>query len=287
MADTPDLENMPLEELAALANAQPEVVEEVEPAVEQPRNPDGTFAAPVAAEPVVVPTTFSRTIDLGDGSGKQVFTADSLEALVDKLTDAQTHATRKIKELNGIVKAAPAPAAPKVRTPDEEYLLGQRLSTEPTKAMRELLEQEFGMPFEEIKKSTAQARQIATERVEEANAKVWVDAHPDYNPIPENGRKIRNYINRFLTGGLTQENMEQAYNDLNSEGLLKARTAEAAVVEPVPAVVAPKKRASSLSSRISTVVAPPTDPQFPFGDPNTMTLEQIEVAAAKQAAQSR
>src|SRR5690348_17341391 len=43
-------------------------------------------------------TKFRREIDLGDGSGKQVFEADSAEELIDKLTTAQENATRKIRE---------------------------------------------------------------------------------------------------------------------------------------------------------------------------------------------
>jgi len=39
------------------------------------------------------------TEDLKDGSGIQVFEADTQEALIDKLIEAHVHATRKIREL--------------------------------------------------------------------------------------------------------------------------------------------------------------------------------------------
>lgn len=278
-----DPETMPLEELMALASAAPETEEVVE-VVDQPRNPDGTFAAitPVVepvAEPVVTePTSYSRTIDLGDGSGAQVFTAATKDELLDKLADAQKHATIKIRDQNRILKATPKVPVKKELTADEEYLLGQRFVSEPTKALKEALEAEFGMPFEEIKASTAQARQITQERVEIANANAWMKKNPDFHNNEANGVKIRQYINRFCDGGMTQENLDVAYSSLKDEGLLAPKPVVAPPAPVVPAVVAaPRARASSLSARISTVAAPPTT--HTEADLYKMPLHELEALA--------
>jgi hypothetical protein len=281
---TPDLENMPLEELAALANAQAPETEEVfevaePPVAAQPRNPDGTFAstAPVVEEPevpeVVAPTTFSRTIDLGDGSGAQIFTADSLEGLVDKLADAQKHATRKIRELNQVAKQVPKAPAKKELTADEEYLLGQRFISEPSKAFKELAEVEYGMPFEEIKAAAVQARQLTQERVEKVVGLQWIANNPDFHNSDANGNKIRQYINRFCEGGMTQENLDEAYSSLKSEGLLADKPAVAAPAPVVAAPAPPRARASSRSSRISTIAAPPKE--HTVEDMYKMSMEEL------------
>lgn len=280
-----DPETMPLEELMALANAEPteEVVEPV-----QPRNPDGTFASPetVSADAEIPPvtegisaptppTSFSRTIDLGDGSGAQVFTADSLEGLVDKLADAQKHATRKIRELNQVAKQVPKAPARKELTADEKYLLGQRLINEPDVALRELLEAELGMTFDEFKTSTVQARQITKEKVELAQVQQWLTKNPDFHNVDANAQKMHRYINRFCEGGMTQDNLDLAYASLHGDGLLAAKPVAAPPVVVPPA--APRARASSLSSRISTVTPPTSGPTE--ADLYKMPMHELEALA--------
>src|SRR5690348_12024093 len=109
-----DPETMPLEALRALANQQVEDASATPAApAAQPRDEKGRFAKTEdgAADAVDVAAEdeefgepdkiiYQREIDLGDGSGVQVFRADSLEELVDKLAEAQRNATRKIRELN-------------------------------------------------------------------------------------------------------------------------------------------------------------------------------------------
>lgn len=282
-----DPETMPLEELMALANAAPEteevfdVVEPEAPVVTQPRGPDGKF---ISAEPVVSavvetpePTSYSRTIDLGDGSGAQVFTAATKDELLDKLADAQKHATIKIRDQNRILKATPKAPAKKELTPDEEYLLGQRFISEPSKAFKELAEAEYGMPFEEIKAAAAAARQHAQERVAEANADLWVKNTPGYFPNEANARKMKAYVNKMFGGDQSVENLTAAYQDLKESGLLQEKPAAPPVVPVVAAPAAPRARASSLSSRISTVAAPPSG--HTEADLYKMPLHELEALA--------
>jgi 16S rRNA G966 N2-methylase RsmD len=49
--------------------------------------------------------TYQKRIDLQDGSGVQVFEAESPEQLVDILVESQRHATKKIREQSRRIKA--------------------------------------------------------------------------------------------------------------------------------------------------------------------------------------
>src|SRR5690349_14030031 len=71
-------------------------------------------------------TVFRRTIDLGDGSGVQVFEAPTLEELVDKLAEAQRNASKKIREL--VIKKKEEEKT----TADEEFVTAQNLMSRPT-----------------------------------------------------------------------------------------------------------------------------------------------------------
>src|SRR5205823_3895620 len=109
---------------------------------EQPRDEAGRFVAQ-AEEPANegditreedIPELFRQEIDLGTG-GKQVFEAATQEELIAKLVEAQTHASRKIRELNQAVKQVPVPAPkPRELTADEKYILAQQFQNEPDKA---------------------------------------------------------------------------------------------------------------------------------------------------------
>src|SRR6266704_5157746 len=135
------LENMSLEQLRELALSSGATLQALpaappaEPAkpTEAPRDAQGRFTSPEPPAPVTEaepvedePVLYRREIDLGDGSGTQVFEGETLEELVDKLADAQKHATRKIRDLNRQAKEVAAPPAPKPLTPDEEYLVSQQ-----------------------------------------------------------------------------------------------------------------------------------------------------------------
>src|SRR5581483_2684932 len=105
MSNTPnavDPEAMSLEEMRKLADEEAasldaNVVADDEPAAAS-NAADDQGDDPAGDEPDEV--IYERKIDLGDGSGVQIFRAASLEDLVDKLAKAQENATRKIREQN-------------------------------------------------------------------------------------------------------------------------------------------------------------------------------------------
>ena len=102
---------------------------------------------------------WERRIDLGDGSGVQVFRGRTERELVDALVKAQEHASRKIKEQSRQIKTGmglitpdpeePMPQyKPRVLTPDEQWQLTRNLS-DPSKsndAVIRMLEAGTGVP---------------------------------------------------------------------------------------------------------------------------------------------
>lgn len=285
-----DLQNMPLEELKKLAEAEVASAVsavsangETAPTSEtQPRGPDGKFvAAPAPA--AELPVVYQRIIDLGDGSGVQVFQADSAEELIDKLAEAQTHATRKIRELNKAQKETPAPVTEiSSLSPDEEYVLAQTLMTNPSKVIRAEIERQFGMPVEDVKKTLAEHKQDSLSRKNDATAKAWADANPDYYADDANGRKMVAYINKFYGGQATTENLTAAFQDLNSSGLLRAKPVEAPPVAPA-APAPPARRSSGLSAQSTVVAPPPVTGELTEAQLRAMPLEELAILANRQA----
>src|SRR5262249_49733779 len=135
----------------AAGQPQPEVKDE------QPRDEQGRFLAkePTVEEPEADEpdeTVFRYEIDLGDGSGKQVFEAPTQEELIEKLGQAQEHATRKIRQQDAALKAAQPKAEPAPATDNEdEWLLSQEVMSTPTAAVKKIFERIVGKPIEAFK----------------------------------------------------------------------------------------------------------------------------------------
>ncbi len=183
-AVTPEaaLAALPLEELRRLtiqAESTPPVVPDPAPVV--------PVADPATDPPA--PKRFRREVDIGDGSGKQVFEGATLDELVNNLAKAQENATRKIREQAAQLKANEKPAtAPKPPTAEERLAaLEARIAWQNTAA-------EF------------------------------VGKHPDYENTQANATKIERYM---AAQGLprTLEGLDQAFNELSESGLLSGKPA--------------------------------------------------------------
>lgn len=241
---------------------------------------DDDFAVSLAPAVVVPPKqdpppvaddvpAFRREIDLGDGSGKQVFEGGTAEELIDKLADAQKHATAKIREQNRQLKLAPKPAQekktarakyePKKLSVDDEFMLGQQLTESPRKAVAAFLEADLGMSLEQVREKFAKLDEFEQERRETATAVKFVEAHPDYAVTPKNYNTIREYLDNNELA-FTKSNLDHAFEELSTSGLLdKPQPTVAAPSDPVAeariepiAPVAPKKPANTgLSDRSS------------------------------------
>lgn len=210
--------------------------------IEKPRDEQGKFikvdhgdelGAPVVEavveEPVVEPEPeqfiVRREVDLGDGSGIQIFKGlgaskmEALEDLNDKFVEAQRHATKKIREQEARLREQQASV--KQSTEDEDFVLGQKFKDNPAQAVKDLLRQE----------RESQARQMAEQQAAVEKSlqaqQDFVNAHPEYIASAANGNRLRAWAQTHGYAEFTEENLEKAFNDLSSSGLLELKSEEA------------------------------------------------------------
>jgi hypothetical protein len=214
-----EMEQMSLQDLARYAGEpDPEETAPIVPAVQ------------VEAERLLKeaenggPFLVRREIDLGDGSGLEVFEAvgdseaEAWEAWADKITDAKAHATRKIRELAAElrqVKAVPTTPSPEpvTKTLEEEVAaLKAKLAT-----------------MEQVE----QARTVGAEA-----ADLFLASHPDYENDPskggqENADRLKFEMDRMKLS-YTSENLHKAYATLKQRGLLSLKGEDAGADTPEP-----------------------------------------------------
>lgn len=279
MSEELDLESMPLDKLKSLA-----LENNAELPDEQARDEKGQFvkAEPQAEPEEVDAIVYRREIDLGDGSGRQVFEADTLDGLVDKLASAQEHATRKIRELS---TKRPEPVVEKL-DPNQEWLLSQELIATPTETFKKMFEKTVGMPIDAFKTRTAKLEAFEQAQTEEANGRAFLAKHPEFVQNSANASRMERYIRTYKLEG-TPENIEQAYKDLSDSGLLELKSEEDVdgaqrIAEARP--VAARKVASGISSKRSSTVNRAQEPTEE--DLYSMPLDKLRSLALKEGGQS-
>lgn len=194
---------------------------------------DGNSAENAETSPVITTSGaghYEREIDLGDGSGKQVFKGATAEELIDKLVTAQQNATIKIREQQVKLRARPdvsapdvfAPADPTALSADELFQLGQELQSDPAKAFDKILQTQVGL-------SSAQLRQMAIDYGNNQQIALaakaeqeFLAAHPtDFQPSQKNAQRIIDFI-KSENLPYTTKNIEYAFQELSEGGLLDA-----------------------------------------------------------------
>lgn len=192
---------------------------------------------------------YRREIDLGDGSGVQVFEADTLEGLVDKLSAAQSHATRKIRELNQEVKKyrkpdepeKPVEFKPRTLTTDEQFQVQQDLQ-DPTKAgeaIIRVIEAKAGVPLEEIVKPLS-AAEIDLQKQQAAEAATeFMRVTPEYIANETNKLALIGYMIEHRIAPISVNNFQIAFEEMKEAGLLELKSSETAPALP------PKKELES------------------------------------------
>lgn len=299
-------EDMTYEQLIEATNNQ--IVAEAEKQVPA-RDEKGQFVkaedTPQDTPPVVEEVTptapaeklvYQHVIDLEDGSGSQVFEADSMEELVKKLGDAQKHASKKIRELSlekraeKVVETAP--------TDDQEWLVAQELTTKPTQTMKKLFEDMVGMPLDSFKTQIARVNAFEQAQREESEAQRFVAAHPEYITNERNANKLSRSLE---LQGLDKsfENIEKVYAELTADGLLAIKEADSTpntddTVTPTSRIASSGARvvsvqgraASGISSRRSAPPAvKPTEPTE--AELYAMPYDKLEAYYATKAAQQQ
>lgn len=190
------------------------------------------------------PKAFRREIDLGDGSGKQVYEADSNEELIDKIADAQANATRKIREQNHEIQdlkrrvlaqpeggqADPDGPMPEFQarelSADELFALGQRLQNPATAgaALREALEAGLGASLEDVRKTLRLAQITPRQLRGKEAAEAFLMNHPEFVTNAANQKAIFEYMEHpDRRMALTVQNFEIAFGALSAAGLLQLR----------------------------------------------------------------
>jgi hypothetical protein len=248
-----------------------------------------------------------RVIDLGEGAGEEVFEAEgeteteALEALLDKISDAKKHASKKIRsqeaELREVRSRVPEKPQPKVVDADAEYVYSQELLKSPTKAFRAIFKELTGREIEEFS-SIAQREEMFSKATQTNNAiSSFIATHPLYEDTSKNSAAMT----LALQGKpVTGEELHKAYLHLSKSGLLDLKVDEEAHADTEtkprstarieqPKVAEPEKRTKK-SSGLST--NPRTSAVPASGDPSEdemydLPLEEIKRRANQQLQKPR
>jgi hypothetical protein len=219
----PTLEELREATLKALNADEETVAADTEEKAEPPRDDKGRFTKAEDAPAEDEEIEYERVIDLGDGSGTQVFRGKTMEELIDKLASAQENATRKIRELSATQKAAIKQVEENDElTEDQKFLLSQQILTDPLKVIEAAVERTLN---KKINPRLKEVEGAAREQRETKIAVEWVKNNPDYYACDSNGKKIQKYLE---TQGkeITPDNLQAAFEDLNADGLLVSKPAE-------------------------------------------------------------
>lgn len=200
------------------------------------------------AAPAPAKQKFFREIDLGDGSGKQRWEADTAEELLDKVMQAQVNATKKIQELSRERRgrAEPEklssdfrPLQPVALKPEEI----EPLQKNPHELFRRMFQAEFGMSADEFRLRENERRRVESELVAQDQ---FVQAHPDYVRTQDNAKKILTFL-RQENLPVSKRNLDYAFGELREELVAAAASSATPVAEPAPA---PARESSSPPSSL-------------------------------------
>jgi hypothetical protein len=259
--DDSQLQTLTLEETKAIAAQQEQNVQEQVAAEAQEQQEVDEAEGFIA----------TRTIDLQDGSGVQVFTGrgatqvDALNDLADRLQEAQRHATIKIKQQNRDLKQ---------EQEDSEYIneherreIEQRLRANPAAEIAR------------IAKETLEAETSKYQRGQKAQQD-FVDTHPDFYPCQENAQAMSQWIQGKGYQEFTPSNLEEAFQALQGKLVKKGDTPAATTTTSTGN--RPTRKSSSVSTSRSSapVVSNEPDEEALY----KMPLDKLRTLADKQLA---
>lgn len=244
---------------------------------------------------------YRRVIDVGGDAGAEIFEAESLEELVDKIAEAKKHATKKIREQELELRKYKTQEAPKARefNADEEYIFSQEMLKSPTKAVANIFKELTGYEISQF--GTVAKAQAAAEKAQEQSQAIasFLTTHTDYEDDGDAGQKNGLLMSKWMGEERTVESFEKAYQDLKSRGLLTLKGKEAhADTEPTPTQerIAPKveqevtpqrtKKESGLSTRNRSSAAPKSS-EPSEDDLYKLPMDQLAQLANRELAKQR
>jgi len=223
---------------------------------------------------------WKATLESGAGGKPEVFYGNTKDELLLNLAAGKMNATQKIRELNKRTKLGldsngdqPATVAPVTVLPsgeltaDDIFALKTQLQDNPDAAIEQWFLKKTGMTVAELVQSAKTGKAASDELSAEAVSKEFLSRHPDYVPYEKNFEALIAWLCKYKlgqplsgrdpnsavevlykAGKFTGENLDEAYEDLASDGLLDLTSEElepevtvvpAAPVAPVVAPVAP------------------------------------------------
>ena len=266
--------------------------------VEEPVEPAGPEVFDVGDGATVTRTKekgqWKAVLDPGNGGHSEVFWGKNKDELLVEVLRGKLNATKKIRELNTKLKlgSAPQPAASPAPAPvltnrkltaDEVFEIKILWDSDPSAALDALMQKTRGMTMDQVL-TLAQKGANADANLETgAVGEEFVRKNPDYFADSEgkNFNLIVKWLSKFklgktganmydihLAGQWTVSNIEEAFEDLSSDGLL---------------VQAPKTRQVSPEPQVTTPppVAVPQEPALPAPRPSSriVTVETRPRAA--------
>lgn len=292
-------ETISMEELRKLADK----VEDAAPVVEDPvveaaeAEADKAEMVVTVDSPIGLPNKiiYRREIDNGDGSGAQVFQAESLEELADKLAEAQRNASKKIREQAAQLKQSEKPAERKF-TDQDEFVYSQELQTKPTEAFKKLFKDTTGYNITDFKSKIERVDAFESAQRSKVAQDDFVNTHPYYECNASNAKRLAAWLQTNGYHEFTTEGLNKAYDDLTSSGLLTVKPEQAEpdtdvqaerqrIAEPTEAVQTQRvsqKKASGLNTR-SRSVPPPVKAEPTLDELYSMPLDKLRELGQKAA----
>lgn len=156
---------------------------------------------------------YRKTIENADGT-IDVYEAESLEALVDKIADAKRAAVEQMKRVQAEKRELTARITTNLG--DADYILGEKLKTNPRETI------------EEVTRRVIAEESARDQRSKDAQSR-FVNTHPEYIAEPDNGARLTSEYRRLSpeANEFTSEGLEKAYQSLTRSGLLQLKRAEA------------------------------------------------------------
>lgn len=284
-------ETMSMDELRLLALADETPAAPV--VAETPRAANGQFAKPVqddapadAADDAPEVKVYRKEI-INDDGRVEIYEADTLEDLVNAISDGKKNANKKISELITERKAQDAKVIQV--TEDEEYVTKKNLETKPKETVSRLVREEL------------LAAAAANQRGIDAQSR-FVNTHPLYvtDPKTGNGDRMKAEFERLFPAEteFTAEGLEKAYQSLATNGLLvlktegaddstgaTATTTQRTVETAAKATQQSSPRSSGISTRNRPAVAANQPPSM--DEAYDMPLDKLRELANAQLAKAR
>lgn len=181
-----------------------------------------------------------------DGSGDEVFEADSQDALNTKLAEAKQHATRKIREQAAELELlkAPAPVQSAAAGDFDTQAWFNKMYSNPLDAIDTWAEERFGLPVPALAERLREMGEVTQAQQDLMVQGKFAKAHPELLQVPpeddlQNSKEIYGIMNERKWEH-NVGNLEAAYAVAKERGKLKLPSAVAASADadatPVPPI---------------------------------------------------